>query len=117
MIVPLYIPTASNRHAILPGAALVGEWDFMVGRVMLDFEGNKYGAVNLQRYIERCMVAWHRHATRYPTVSRIWVLSGEVSEIGFLDTERKRAAVGPNDLPRLAQWLDMETVPERELVY
>lgn len=105
--IPVYVPTDSSKHGILPGSAIVGEWEFSVGRVTLDYEGNRYGAVNLMRYVERCLTAWDRHVTHYPTTARVYVNSHEVIKIGEFDPLEKRVIVDPLDEPKLVRWLGL----------
>lgn len=122
MTVSVFVPSDLNRHDILPGSAIVGAWEFMVGRVMLDYEGNKYDAANLRRFVERCYHAWSRHVERYPTVARIYVQGAEVIEVGTFDPERKIVTLNPLDEPKLVRWLGFTpdewlAAREQELVY
>jgi hypothetical protein len=115
-VLPLYVMSDTSTHTILPGSAIVGDYDFTVGRVALDFEGNKYDAENLRRFVERARVAWDRHVTNYPTISRVWVQSHEVVIVGEYDPLHERVNINPLDLPKFEAWLGMSPVPESELV-
>lgn len=114
--VPVYVPSESFDHTILPGSGIVGDFEPSIGKVTLDFEGNKWGAENLTRYVERVMHAWDRHITRYPTISRMYVRSHEVLIVGDYDPLQKRVIVNPFDLPKLEKWLGMSPIPKSELV-
>lgn len=115
-VMPLYVPSNTFDHDILPGSAIVGDFDSKVGRIMLDFEGNKYGWDNLHRYVERAMHAWDRHVQRYPTISRMYVQAHEVVIVGEYDPLNKRIVIHPLDMPKVEQWLGMSPIPESELV-
>lgn len=114
--IPVYVLSGTATHNILPGSALVGEYEYGVGRVTLDYEGNRYGASNLNRFVERAHAAWDRHVTKYPTVSRIWVQSHEVVIVGKYDPLKKVVAINPIDMPKFEAWLGVSPVPESELV-
>lgn len=119
--IPVYVPTDSSKHGILPGSAIVGEWEFSVGRVTLDFEGNRFGASNLNRFVERCLAAWGRHVEHYPTVARAYVNSHEVIQVGEFDPYEKKVVVPELDEPKLMAWLgyspdEWARVRDQELV-
>lgn len=114
--IPVYVLSGVATHNLLTGSALVGEYEYEVGRVTLDYEGNKYGASNLNRFVERAHAAWERHTTKYPTVSRIWVQSHEVVIVGEYDPLKKVVAINPIDMPKFEAWLGVSPVPESELV-
>lgn len=115
-LVPVYLMTSTATHSILPGSAIVGDYESLVGRITIDFEGNRYGASNLIRFVERVHAAWERHTQKYPTVSRAYVQAHELSIVGTFDPLHGRVEVNPIDMPKLEEWLAMRPVPESELV-
>lgn len=104
MIFDVFIPASEDAErilGILPGSAIVGS----MGRpdpdmLQLDYEGNRYGAVNLHQFRERLRMAAYRHRERAPTVARQWAYPQLLQCVGLydLDTDtlmcnRKREAL------------------------
>lgn len=122
MLVPLYIPnknTSSKDNPadrIAPGSAIVGEGDVVLGRMTLDYEGNLFGAVNMRRYVERCVVAWERHADNAPTLARAYLPEWSVIMVAVFDTDSRSVLVKPIDYEKLAAWLGVEDIDTKELV-
>lgn len=78
-------PGAVERLGILPGTAIVGTRQGALLRI--DFEGNRYGAVNLRRFEERVRCAHDRHVSGYPTTARMLVAHDDMAIVGFFDPE------------------------------
>jgi hypothetical protein len=57
-------------------------------RVLVYFEGNKYGASNMATYADRAMFDHWRMRERYPTVAQAAVAAEQLVRIGMLDPER-----------------------------
>jgi hypothetical protein len=103
--------------SMLPGSAIVGPFTIEVGRIMIDYEGNKYGAANLRRYVERVYHAWDRQTSQYPTLARAWVMGHELVRIADFDPRSKTVIVHPLDERRLCEWLGVDALTESELVF
>jgi hypothetical protein len=121
----LYVPPEHSplRGELLPGSAVVGELrrtddgDLVF---QIDFEGNRYGAVNLQTYGQRCMQAAGRMAADYPTTARRLLSSDQAREqldlIGtYDDGERLVYLDGEAQRARLADWLGVDEIADAEL--
>lgn len=131
MILNVYVPAklapqdptphfmGGNRPPLidfLPGSAIVSDGEHSTGRIKIDYEGNKYGAANLFRYVERVMRAADRQLHNYPTIARAYVMDYQLTLVGTYDTEQRVVRIAPFDLDRVKEWLGMEEIPESELV-
>jgi hypothetical protein len=91
---------AIAEHSGVVGTAVEG------GRVVVDFEGNLYGAANIKTYADAVHHAAGRHAwgaEGYPTRARTEVDEDEVLEVGFYNGERVQ--VYPEQVGTVADWL------------
>ena len=100
MNVSVYIPKHPPLAAVIDrGSAVIGtpasDWfpesdrsgeDF--GRIVIDYEGAKYGQANMVTFADRATHAADRHSTHYPTVARSFVPADDVTEVGTFDGER-----------------------------
>jgi hypothetical protein len=85
--VAVYIPMPELVDLILPKSGVVGS---PVGdksgpfgeQVVIDYEGNRYGAVNMKTWADRVRIAAGRHERRYPTVARAVVPAEQVFVVG-----------------------------------
>lgn len=98
------IPEIAPRSAIVSPASATGEirtcW----------FEGNVYGASNLETFVERCNCAAGRGAYRYPTVAITNLPAQLLRAVATFDlTQGCITAI--NDAQALAAWLDGEPLP------
>lgn len=81
----VYVPASPQMAAqlgIAAGSGIVGSPVSPGGRVMVDFEGNLYGAANIVTFADRVRHAADRHATGYPTVARRFVPAESLTAIG-----------------------------------
>ena len=112
----VYAPREGALPQIIRGSGIVGSPARLdPGRVVIDFEGNRYGAANLVTYADRVRQAAGRHRERYPTSARAAVRLDALVPIGVFDG----FAVWLDDEDchdLLARWLELESVPMRELV-
>lgn len=83
------------------------------GRVLVDFEGNRYGAANIVTYADRVYHAYGRMVDDYPTVARNYLKAEQLLQIGWFEPED--GVVDVNDYDALAEWLGVEEVDEDEL--
>lgn len=75
--------------------------------LVLDYEGNLYGAEILSTYAERLKHAAGRAATNYPTLARLWLrTAADVEIVGDFDvgTWRVRLATDTAAQAALARW-------------
>lgn len=76
----IYIPKPGSaiERQLAPGSGIVGEPH--PSGVLLHYEGNLYGAANLQRYEERLKHAAGRLVGRYPTVAMMLLPAAEAAD-------------------------------------
>lgn len=84
--------------------------------VLIYYESNRFGAVNIVTFADRCMIAAGRLTQRYPTIARREVRSGAVIRLGeYLPDQRRVVIDDDRGMALLAQWLQQDTVPAAEL--
>lgn len=78
----IYVPVdpTSQSLGLLRGSAIVGLPED--GRILIDFEGDAYGAVNLRTYAGRLTCALDRRVTMYPTKARMSVATADLMPVG-----------------------------------
>ena len=90
----VYVPTI-DALGIDPGSGIVGSIQpATVGNdpdmLVIDYEGNRYGTVNIVTYADRIAYAAGRHTRNYPTVARQWLSPSSTAEsvlqVGEFDT-------------------------------
>ena len=113
-------PGTSLREELAPGSGLVGSEESDDERMRIDFEGNVHDIPELARYADRVERAGERHQwtgpgeeTGYPTSSCAYVERGELIRVGRFDPLTRRLEI--EDRSKLAEWLNVEAVPDREL--
>lgn len=89
------------RSAIVAPVAATQSAEFMVW-----FEGNRLGADNLHRYVERVHCAAGRADTRYPTTAIAQAQLAQLRQVGTYDFLLGRLTVADEDA--LKAWLDGE---------
>lgn len=116
--VPVYVPApgvTGTVSTILPGSGIVGirVESSAAAQVLIDFEGNRYGAVNIVTFADRCLHAHDRQTTSYPTIARAIVTSEALVHVGWLgdkprDGSPRQVIVKPAGRKPLADWLGLE---------
>lgn len=102
--IAVYVPVG-QALTIREGSGIVGTLQEN-GRVMIDYEGNLYGAVNIVTFADRVHHAWGRHSVHYPTVARALVPTDAVARVGWYDPEAGVVDLdGPEDEAALSAWL------------
>jgi hypothetical protein len=116
----LWVPIPGSRaeHRIDRGSALVSDPDAVAedGRVLVYYEGNRYGAINLRRYVERAVCAAGRMRERYPTVAMGALPEEELMRVGVLDYTKRVVRIDDGLKPLVEKWINGSLVI-RECVY
>jgi len=129
----LYVPQAGSylEDHIKAGAAMLGspakewleakygEWvitadpleDTANSKLMIDFEGNIYGAENMRTYADRVEHAAGRHRDHAPTIARLVVAREDLIAVGSYDGER----IETQNSEALASWLGGDYLDDAEL--
>lgn len=113
----VYVPVSGHPASagILPGSGIVGTPQ-AGGRILADYEGNRFGGDSLVVYADRVHHAAGRHTSRYPTVARSLVPADSLREVGWWDQDTGLVAPhGPDEAALLAGWLGTEHLDDREL--
>lgn len=111
----VYVPVEDTplRNELLAGSGIVGTpasawFESEDEAVLIDFEGNKYGAVNLVTFADRVYHAAGRQQQRYPTVARRMVEADTIEHVGFFYPEFSRVDVGSSEqLAAIGKWLGL----------
>jgi len=82
-------------------------------RIVIDYEGNLYGAANIVTFADRVCVAAERHTARDPTIARQYVHAGDLIAVGLWDSDE--GVVQVTDPEPLAAWLG-GVIASRELL-
>ena len=111
----VFVPREDSSIAeiIDRGSGIVGV-PYGEDRILLYFEGNRYGAANMVTFADRVLHAAGRLAHDAPTGALATVPEREVQQVGMYDPET--GTVRLDDEESLAQWLGSETVEPKELV-
>ena len=109
-------PESAALASIRRGSGIVAReaWEDLRPEVQIDYEGNLYGAVNLETFANRVRRAWERQERHYPTVARMFVPRYELVPVGWFDPEAGVVNVNRDD-ERLAEWLEVERIDPNEL--
>lgn len=70
----------NNSHGIAAGSGITAKATEGRKTFQIDYEGNLYGACNLNSYWERLAHAAGRGATNYPTGARLWLEEDQMLE-------------------------------------
>lgn len=74
--------------------------------LIIDYEGNRYGAVNMVTFADRCLHAHGRHVEHYPTVARAMVPAANVEWVALYYPDHRRVEVTDGrGLAQLTEWL------------
>ena len=112
----VYVPIGTT--SIMRGSGIVGvEHPTIPPLVVVDYEGNRYGAVNMVTFADRCMIAADRQEADYPTIARAMMQVEGLMKIGEWDGERGRVVLDRGKTPKemLAAWLDVDELDPKEL--
>lgn len=109
----VFIPVeGSEAHRrIAHGSGIVGA--HMGTEVLLDYEGNLYGAVNMKTWADRVAHAWDRQRVLYPTIARMSVKRSDVILVGHFDGQRVQLKEGFEAL--VHRWVNTNDPAELEV--
>lgn len=110
MTYSVYIP--HHSLGIDEGSGVVGH-DTGGDRILVDFEGNRFGASNIITFADRVYHAASRQEHDYPTIARKFVPRELLVEIGWFDGDRVQVPPGNEDA--LATWLGTHTLDLTQL--
>jgi hypothetical protein len=113
----VYVPRPGSRYEQLidGGSGIVGTLEEN-GRIVLDYEGNRYSSPSLAGYADRVHHAAGRHGVRYPTIARALVDPDEVIEVGDYDYETGVVTLyGAEERELLEHWLGSGPLDDGEL--
>jgi len=104
----VYVPAPGT-----PARAAIDHASGVVGRggpdmVTLDYEGNRFGYVNVRTWADRVRIASHRATTNYPTVARMVVGRDDVIHVGLFADGRIILDPGSVVEDAVADWLDLD---------
>lgn len=101
--VDVYLPIDQAVHDHIDrGSGIVGTPDG--ARVVIDYEGNRYGASNIVTFADRVMIAAGRHESGYPTIARMSVEPESLIRVGTYDGAR-HVALESDYLDHVAAWI------------
>lgn len=83
--VDVFVPARGAHFVIDHGSGIVGT-PLDSGALLIDYEGNRYGASNVVTYADRVHLAAGRHLERYPTIARQSAAARDLVRIGSFDT-------------------------------
>jgi hypothetical protein len=109
----VFVPKAGSMAAdiVAPGSAIVASHERADslsgdGKVLCYYEGNLYGAINLQSFAERLLVASLRARDKCRTVAMGIFSEDELAVAGYYDLKERRLMV--TDSGALKGWLGEE---------
>lgn len=108
MTIHVYVPTSSCHARIDPGSGVVAA-AAGPGRLLADYEGNRYNAANIVTYADRVHHAAGRAAVSYPTLARAVLPASALVRVGTWDDKAGRVHLD-GDAARAAvrTWLGLE---------
>lgn len=107
-VLAVLVPVVGAAHGIDAGSGIVADLDAPRGDgglVVVYFEGNRVGAVNLRHLEDRLTVAGGRLTAKYPTVARSSVPLGDFEVVGTLETDGWRFTPYPHADEALCGWV------------
>lgn len=107
-IFAIYVPESDHSNMVLAdikkGSAIVGEMASSCDPLVeIYYEGNLYGAVNLQRFEDRVLCAAGRMRENYPTAACGMVPDSTLREVGSFNYDTKVLTI--IDQPALDAWV------------
>lgn len=83
-------------------------------RILIYYEGNRYGASNIVTFADRCYHAASRLEQDYPTVAQAYVPAEAITQAGWFYMPERRVDIRDvHDMIAIAHWLDLEVSDDR----
>lgn len=96
------------------GSGIVGEDPHQGERLLVYYEGNRFGAQNMVTFADRCYFAASRLIEDYPTVAQAAVPPESLTQAGWYYPRFKRVEIRDvHDMIAIAHWLDLEVSDDR----
>lgn len=124
----VYVPASGHRPwdvmeagrflGIDPGSGIVGTEQALtagVERVLVHYEGARYGQANMVTFADRVYHAWGRMSEDYPTSAKAWLPSDMLTQVGLFYPERGVVEL-LDGRGELAAWLGLEEIHPTELL-
>lgn len=126
----VYVPRGESllRAVIKQGSGIVGtpvrDWfhnqhedpeDAEADRIVIDYEGNLYGAANVVTFADRVLHAAGRHQAVYPTAARSVVKKDELVAVAEWDGACVNLLADESAMAALADWLGQK-IERSELI-
>ena len=114
----VYVPNPDAPVDLRAQVAHIDECSAIVGpvpdgtpdRVLVYYEGNRFGYANVKTLADKAIVAGHRCVEQAPTIARALVNPEALLRVGTLHLDLGRVEVEDGlSLTRLAKWLDQGT--------
>lgn len=83
----------------------------------IDYEGNRYGAINIVTWADRVSHAADRHRTHYPSSARHIAEPDALIRVGTFDGERVHLDCDHDARLKLADWLGLRFEGDRSLAH
>lgn len=93
----VYIPRPGSLLDLAAGSGIVGTFQDKT-RILIDFEGNIYGAVNLATWADRIHSAAGRAETKYPTTARRSVRISDLVLVGSYESDTGEVDLSQSEL-------------------
>lgn len=112
----VYVPTGRLAMLIDSGSGVVATKPARNGRVLIHYEGNRYGAVGMEIFANRVLHAHGRQVAGYPTIAQTFAEEAELERVGSYDpVEGEVRLDSPAAAEALAAWLGVEQLEPSEL--
>jgi hypothetical protein len=104
MHLDVYVPKLAKLPQIQPGAGIIGSPRVDdPDKLLIDYEDNQAGAVNIRTYADRVSHAAGRHLSGYPTSKRLLADADDLLLIGTFDPHSGMVDVSDSEV--LEAWL------------
>lgn len=107
MIIPVYVPVDTHPQSggIAPASGIVGKPIKDTDLIKVYFEGNLFGAENLNTYLDRLTLAAGRCAQKAPTTAFAVIEKSKLSIVGAMDTEDYSLTLFRRKLEKVRQYI------------
>ncbi len=104
----VYIPRKSSRLAniVAPASAIVKSKLISDTSAMVYYEGNVYGAENINTFEDKCLLAAGRAKDRYPTTALTIAPLDDVIDVGVYDLDTNEFHLDENYHDLFNEWVN-----------